>query len=218
MEVAVNELGPAELVGKTSVLERFHNGKWQLRFGDEVTFMAPEQLDLRPDPQAHKEREELGWLDGGEAWWGGLVGRLGGEAWWGGLVGRLDRRGHKRKKYANLKLALAVDVKLGLANDIRFTADRKELAKQRNRKVSMKEEDLAHQARLMSSTAAARKHLPSGGKVPEKAPWWQTCIDRASSRADSRILEREYLALASGSEEWLGIQQGFWPWWDMEVS
>ncbi|CAL1165891.1 unnamed protein product, partial [Cladocopium goreaui] len=75
MEVAVNELGPGELLGKTSALERFHNGKWQLRFGDEVTFLAPEQLDLRPDPQAHKE-----------------------------------------------------------------------LAKQRNRKVSMKEEDLAHQA------------------------------------------------------------------------
>lgn len=130
MEVAVNELGPGELLGKTSALERFHNGKWQLRFGDEVTFLAPEQLDLRPDPQAHKE-----------------------------------------------------------------------LAKQRNRKVSMKEEDLAHQAQLMSSTAAARKHLPSGGKVPEKAPWWQTCFDRASSRADSRRLEREYLALASGSEE-----------------
>jgi len=32
-----------------------------------VTFLAPEQLDLRPDPQAHKERKVgvgWDWLDG----------------------------------------------------------------------------------------------------------------------------------------------------------
>jgi len=129
LEVSVNEQGPEELVGKTSVLERFHNGRWQLRFGDEVLSLAPEALDVRPDPQAHKE-----------------------------------------------------------------------LTKQRNRKVDLRDEDLAQQARLISATAAARKNLHCG-KTPDKAPWWQTCFDRASVRADSRRFEREYLALASGSEE-----------------
>lgn len=39
-------------------LERFHNGRWQLRFGDEVLSLAPEALDVRPDPQAHKDRSD----------------------------------------------------------------------------------------------------------------------------------------------------------------
>ncbi len=42
----------------TPRLERFHNGRWQLRFGDEVLSLAPEALDVRPDPQAHKDRSD----------------------------------------------------------------------------------------------------------------------------------------------------------------
>lgn len=128
-QVSVNHEGPPERIGQTGTLERLQNDGWRVRIGGEVIFLMPEQLDVVPDSQAHKE-----------------------------------------------------------------------LQKQRQRKVELRDEDLAAQARLMAAFGAAKKALPSCGRMPDQVPWWESCKDRASARANSRRLEQEYLALASGSE------------------
>eukprot|EP00913_Durusdinium_trenchii_P014600 g13699.t1 len=61
-----------------------------------------------------------------------------------------------------------------------------ELQKQRQRKVELRDEDLAAQARLMAAFGAAKKALPSCGRMPDQVPWWESCKDRASARANSR--------------------------------
>ncbi|CAJ1388915.1 unnamed protein product [Effrenium voratum] len=75
----------------------------------------------------------------------------------------------------------------------------KELAKAKDKKIEPKDEELAQTARQVASVGAAQRRTREL-RVPEKAPWWQTCSERAGARAASRMLEREYLAIASGSE------------------
>eukprot|EP00931_Biecheleriopsis_adriatica_P092689 TRINITY_DN66480_c0_g1_i1.p1 TRINITY_DN66480_c0_g1~~TRINITY_DN66480_c0_g1_i1.p1 ORF type:complete len:895 (-),score=207.88 TRINITY_DN66480_c0_g1_i1:93-2777(-) len=66
------------------------------------------------------------------------------------------------------------------------------------KELQMSDENCAEKARELAALGAA-KLIDKGGRVQE-APWWVAACKKAVARASTRMLEREYLALASGSE------------------
>eukprot|EP00930_Biecheleria_cincta_P096739 TRINITY_DN8853_c1_g1_i1.p1 TRINITY_DN8853_c1_g1~~TRINITY_DN8853_c1_g1_i1.p1 ORF type:complete len:980 (-),score=262.60 TRINITY_DN8853_c1_g1_i1:149-3088(-) len=64
--------------------------------------------------------------------------------------------------------------------------------------------EMAEKARSYAALGAAR--LSEKTRSPAvKAPWWVTASSNASARATAKVLEREFLALTSGSEEAFSI-------------